>query len=457
MRISGNTECWSCNGVATNGPGGGDHNLFMRNWGLEEVVLCPKLENELTPISLCASMYREGHQTNRTGDHNGVCDPTVIKVGSTYYMYYTADPWDGANNQMFLATSTDGRAWTKYPNNSVPATPVIPFTPTDRYGIGEGSAVYKDGLFYLYYTDLPWYSTNTVRRASSWDGVNFSTGTQILGTATIPWGNEGTGGVDVRYIPGWNVWFMVSPTHSKQHLTWNISRDGIHWLPWDGAFGHETRLIQLPRRFATAPALEADQYGHFGNGQLTSTQSTRVYFSSGDSQYIRGCADARSYDGENCLGGYDNPQPPDEPAGFWQWTIDAADITIATEPLYGYLDAVTSDKFAYGWAYDKDTGTNDAASNGSATGPLGHYTAIRAIAISTTTGQRYEGPWHTAEIQRSDLVTAGAAPDPYHGFWIDLKTQGFPSGTYLIRIEGGEFPTGMGARELNGEFTVSLP
>lgn len=129
MKSGGNTDCWSCNGVATNGPGGGDHVLYMRNWGLEEVVLCPKLNNELTPISLCQNLYREGQQSeaNRTGDHNGVCDPSVIKVGSTYYMYYTADPWDGHDNQMFLATSTDGRSWTKYPNNSVPATPVISF------------------------------------------------------------------------------------------------------------------------------------------------------------------------------------------------------------------------------------------------------------------------------------------------------------------------------------------
>ena len=130
---------------------------------------------------------------------------------------------------------------------------------------------------------------------------------------------------------------------------------------------------------------------------------------------------------------------------------------LTPQPLYGWLDSVDSNKIAWGWAYDPDTGTNDSAANGGASGPLGHDTWVRPIAISTTTGQRYEGAWQSAGIARQDLVINAAAPDPYHGYLIDLKTQGFPSGTYRVRVEGGEFPTGMGGRDLYGEITVTLP
>ena len=46
-------------------------------------------------------------------DNDNVDDPTLVKVGSTYYLWYTGTPEDGGRSAIFLATSSDGTAWTR--------------------------------------------------------------------------------------------------------------------------------------------------------------------------------------------------------------------------------------------------------------------------------------------------------------------------------------------------------
>lgn len=429
-RGTGNQDAWFCVGVARadNPFEARDHVAYVQDWGTPQVVLCPVDENSRTFNPNCSGQHPAGP------DYNGVCDPTVVNVGGQYWMYYTADPASGSDAQMFLARSNDGIHWTKYPSSSQPAQPVIAFPDgpgqTGKYGVGEGSVVYKDGNFWLFHTYFPYFSDNSIYLSKSNNGINFTRYERLFAEAGIPFGNEGTGGVDVKYIPGWNVWLMVHPTFDKQNLTWNISRDGQHWLPWSGAFGYQTRIIPISRQFATAPALEGNDYGWIGNGTLAPSQQTSVAYAAGDCPTVAGC--------------------------FWDWTLDAQDLTFTPEALTGYLDTVDANRFAIGWTYDRDTGVNDAAANGGSSGPLGHETWVRPVAFSTATGIRYEGLWQSASGYRGDLVSAGVVPDPYHGFAIDLKTQAFPTGTYRVRVEGGEFPTGMGARELAGEFIVSL-
>lgn len=103
---------------------------------------------------------------------NHVGTPTVIKVGEVFYMYYEApaefamhQDEDGKvtgcheyQNQVFLATSGDGRSWTKYPANEDPqpvvAAPASNLEPgRQRYGLGQPSACYRDGKYILHYVD----------------------------------------------------------------------------------------------------------------------------------------------------------------------------------------------------------------------------------------------------------------------------------------------------------------
>src|SRR5262249_13148387 len=51
--------------------------------------------------------------SSTVGDGDGVDDPTLVKVGSTYDMWYTGTAEDGSAPAIFLATSTDGTTWTR--------------------------------------------------------------------------------------------------------------------------------------------------------------------------------------------------------------------------------------------------------------------------------------------------------------------------------------------------------
>lgn len=91
---------------------------------------------------------------NINGGFDGVhiCDPSVIKVGGTYYMYYTG--WGGEQvygNTIAVATSPDGKVWTR------PTKPILgpsrEVTRENVYGAGQPAAVYLDGWFYLMFTD----------------------------------------------------------------------------------------------------------------------------------------------------------------------------------------------------------------------------------------------------------------------------------------------------------------
>jgi hypothetical protein len=81
-----------------------------------------------------------------------VCDPSVIKVGGTYFMYYTGSAGDHAHgNTIGVATSPDGRVWSRTGRPIVqPARNVLN---GNLYGAGQPSAVYLDGWFYLMFTD----------------------------------------------------------------------------------------------------------------------------------------------------------------------------------------------------------------------------------------------------------------------------------------------------------------
>lgn len=82
------------------------------------------------------------------------CDPSVIEVAGTYYLYYTgtADP-AGNGNAIGLATSPDGVHWTRA-NNGAPIVPASgEVARANAYGVGQPSALHLGNWFYLMFTD----------------------------------------------------------------------------------------------------------------------------------------------------------------------------------------------------------------------------------------------------------------------------------------------------------------
>lgn len=159
-------------------------------------------------------------------------DPSVIKVNGTYYMYFSGlkkgEPADHLGsifwNQVFLATSTDGKNW-DLRNEPVISAP----TSGDHlaYGAGGPSVVYLDGVFYMYYfttTSLPGEGglTGLLRKTSS-DGIHFSD--------PVPIPNN-YGGCDVKFLPDSGLWIM---TYENNGVRIALSEDGINFNYGDAA------------------------------------------------------------------------------------------------------------------------------------------------------------------------------------------------------------------------------
>ncbi|MBT7349949.1 hypothetical protein HN803_04085 [candidate division WWE3 bacterium] len=113
-------------------------------------------------------------------DTSGAFDPTVIKDGSTYKMWYAG--YDGSNYRILYATSSDGLTWTKH-DNSVPANTDLLST-EGRVGLGTsgtgddgniyGLTVIKDGdLYRMWYGGSDGSDFRTYY-ATSLDGLNWS-------------------------------------------------------------------------------------------------------------------------------------------------------------------------------------------------------------------------------------------------------------------------------------------
>jgi len=131
-----------------------------------------------------------------TFDGVHACDPSVIKVRNTYYMYYgglsedldaqfrhkrqttinghtinlTKFPTDGSVGTTYIgvAKSSDGINWERLSNGEPiiaphgnPRTPNTFAQYANLYGAGQPSAVYLNGLFYIVYTDTTGVGSNS--------------------------------------------------------------------------------------------------------------------------------------------------------------------------------------------------------------------------------------------------------------------------------------------------------
>ena len=218
-------------------------------WSMYRVVLKP------TPYSAETDDQPDGH----------VCDPTVIRVVGTYYMYYTAASLAGINNQVFLATSADGVTWTKYPSNHDPQ-PVIANPYFDgEYGIGQATVLFHDGVFYLYYTDAHTGSLSTQVTRSP-DGIHWTVGTQAFASNNfVP-----------AYLARYGIFFGVVARDegSAIGIYYSLSADGVHWDP---PTIDEAKKLPVPssRNSAHNAGILTD-----GHGQVEG-QMTYVYYGSG--------------------------------------------------------------------------------------------------------------------------------------------------------------------------------
>lgn len=270
-------KMWWCGNPPTGEAG--DHIYYANSsdgyhWSTPQVVLKP------TPNSY------DGRHT---------CDPTVVKVGSTYYMYYTAI--NGTqSNAMFLATSTDGVTWVKHPTNSAPE-PILTSEVdwktigySHGYGVGESSVIYLNGRFYQFYLN----STSTfgsygLMLAFSDDGEHYTVANNnqpVFATPKVS-GWAMAANVDVKFIDKLGMFFLVIATDNMQGgIFWSVSNDSFSWLPLN-----TSRTIVPPYTGICShnPGLLGDVYGH-------SDLATIVYYGAGVKTSASDCWNPATWD-----------------------------------------------------------------------------------------------------------------------------------------------------------------
>jgi hypothetical protein len=139
----GQVRMWWCSQYGGAGPAGDDI-LYAQAQSLDGPFAAPG-------GGIPAAVF-SGAPGNFDGMHT--CDPSVLRVGSTYYLYYTGAAGDHAlGNAVGLATSTDGVHWTRAAGGRPILGPAHDVHRANVYGAGQPSAVYLDGWFYLMFTD----------------------------------------------------------------------------------------------------------------------------------------------------------------------------------------------------------------------------------------------------------------------------------------------------------------
>jgi|GEM_PF-1175847 len=175
------------------------------------------------------------------GDANHVNDPSVVKVGETYYMYYTKDylgPGPEESAYIYVATSQDGIHWaergiaiSKGPSGS-----------WNSKAVARPSVIYENGIFKMWFDGHNGIARH-VAYATSSDGLNWT----IQNNGQPVFYNAGA--VDVKRIGDYYV--LVHESH--EGTKWALSPDGISWIDkgflffksgksYD-AYGHVTPMI----------------------------------------------------------------------------------------------------------------------------------------------------------------------------------------------------------------------
>ena len=168
-------------------------------------------------------------------DRTHTCDPSVIRVDGTYYMYYGGN-WANAQldgsvgrTAIGVASSPDGMVWTRMNNGKPIVTPKI--VVDGQYGAGQPSVFYRQGLFYMLYTD----TTATSPVPSN------------IGPVFVLRSSDPTFQTYVDELQGPGNWVRLTGTPPAPARTWSPPFPGGVSLDWryDDALGRVAVAISI--------------------------------------------------------------------------------------------------------------------------------------------------------------------------------------------------------------------
>jgi len=205
--------------------------------------------------------------SGRPGGFDGMhtCDPSVIRVGGTYYLYYTGAAGDHAHgNAIGLATSPDGRVWTRANGGKPIVGAARDVDNGNTYGAGQPSVLYLAGQFYLMFTDTTGEYTGHngagqfVLRSPD---PNFQTNVQALapgGFRDVSNTGERLRSIVDAFSADW-MWVDSLAAFAIAHET----QDGTTITFWDLNFRHQPyEPVLVPGVWREGPGLVRRPDGH---------------------------------------------------------------------------------------------------------------------------------------------------------------------------------------------------
>ncbi len=166
-------------------------------------------------------------------DAAGIASPTVIKDGGTYKMWYMGENAAG-KPQIGYATSTDGITWQKHGSN-----PVVQLgTGFEADGVGSPSVILDGATFKMWYTAKQGegiLGMLTIGYATSSDGVSWSKNTApvLQKGSSSSWEGKGVGVASVikdgALYKMWYTGYVDSAGVTTSKIGFASSSDGISW------------------------------------------------------------------------------------------------------------------------------------------------------------------------------------------------------------------------------------
>ena len=162
-------------------------------------------------------------------DENNIDHPSVVIVGSTYHMFYSAEDMSN-DNRIGHATSPDGFNWTRDPEN-----PVIDIgTPAtwDEFEAIHPFVIYDNGQFRMWYNGHDGI-TQRIIYATSPDGTNWTRYTalpMLEPGVTGSWDDDELGPMCVLIAGGsYHMWYTGWNTAGDFRIGYATSPNGLSW------------------------------------------------------------------------------------------------------------------------------------------------------------------------------------------------------------------------------------
>ncbi|RSM80736.1 beta-xylosidase [Kibdelosporangium aridum] len=246
MVDSGRVRMWWCSQLVSNPPPGDD-------------VLYAEAATPAGPFSTARAVFGGAGQ-GFDGRHT--CDPSVIRVNGTYYLYYTGAPNDhSSGNAIGLATSADGVTWARAKGGEPIVGSSYEVARSNTYGAGQPSALYLDGWFYLMFTDTNGagaYDNGAGQFVLRSKDPVFASGVEMLGHGGFKPGTGRERSVVDAFSADW-MWIDALDAFAIGHET----AGGTTITFWNRDFtAHPYEPVLVPGPWEEGPGLARRADGH---------------------------------------------------------------------------------------------------------------------------------------------------------------------------------------------------